>query len=213
MNDLTADWPGLVEPFVRNLRPRPSPLDIEVISGRLEIRLFTHRFDGPTRAAALAGETIVLDERLRPREARAAFAHEVGHLLIQRGLLCIPRDCEELFCDWFARELALPAAWLGVAVSASRLMRQLRVTPEIVATQLARAGMAPAIQRLDRTVLCVICGAIAHGSACACSAWRNAPPERRKMLPDVREHNAWSGHAIPMWVQEALVIPLNPPLT
>jgi hypothetical protein len=204
MTDPTAGWIEMVAPLIALLRPTLEPLNIGLAVARLELRVMYHDFQGPTRAVALCGDTIVLDNGLRPQAAASSFAHEIAHIMLQRDIFHVPRAHDELFADWFGRELCLPRAWLGGAVNARLTARRYRVSQTTVAVQLASIGRAPVLQRLGNTVLCATCGPLEHSIDCPCKHWRRLPASARTMLPDVRQHPAWLQRPVSRDVQPAL---------
>lgn len=212
MTDLAASWPEMAAPLVALLRPTPVPLNIALAAARLELRVIYHDFQGPTRAASLCGDTIVLDRGLGPQAAASSFAHEIAHIMLQRNIFHVSHAYEELFADWLGRELCLPRRWLRGSVNAPLVARHYRVSQMVVAVQLASIGQAPALQRLDNTVLCATCGPLQHSIDCPCNHWRGLPPRARKILPNVRRHPAWQQPPISYGVQPALAFPDLRPL-
>jgi IrrE N-terminal-like domain len=183
MSDPTARWPEMITPLIALLRPIPAPLNIGFAAVQLDLRVIQHDFQGPTRAAALGGNTIVLDSGLGPQAAAASFAHEIAHIMLQRDIFHVLRAHEELFADWLGREICLPRAWLRSSVNAPLTARRYRVPYATVAVQLAGLGRAPALQRLDNAVLCAICGPLEHNIDCSCNRWRRLPPPRARCFP------------------------------
>lgn len=202
----------MVAPLIALLRPTLGPLNIGLAAAQLDLRVMYHDFQGPTRAVALCGDTIVLDSGLRPQAAASSFAHEIAHVMLQRDIFFVPRAHDELFADWLGRELCLPRAWLGDAVNAPMTARRYRVSQATVAVQLASIGRAPALQRLDNTVLCATCGPLQHSIDCRCNHWRRLPASARTMLPDVRQHPSWLQPPVSRDVQAALEFPRPWPL-
>jgi uncharacterized protein DUF955 len=180
--------------LIAMLRPILAPLSITNIAAQLNITVRRHEFRGPTRGAALGGETIVLDLRLSGRASAYTFAHEVAHILIQREVLHVADPYQETFADSFARELLLPRAWLGAGVNGPAAARRFDVSQATVAVQLAALGEAPALQRLGVQVLCASCGSVGYRLPCICNDWRRRAPGDRYALPHVHEHPAWRSH-------------------
>lgn len=121
---------------------------------------------GATRVVVASGMS---DER-----TRFALAHELGHVLCRLGRApWVARAREELFADWFARELLLPTA--SAVGAASRLARTFAVEERTALLQLAARSRKPAMQVMaDGTVLCAICGDRPHLPGCACRVVRTS---------------------------------------
>jgi len=173
--------------LVLSLRPQIRPLDLESICESLGVVLYTHTFGGPVRGLAIEGHVVVLDPRLDKFERQWTFAHEVGHILMQRRELGASVAATELLADQFARELLLPCDWLEAAADLEDLRRQLQVPRWLLGAQLAIVGRAPALQRDHEEVICVKCGRTEHAPRCSCHIWRRRNIVERQALPDVRE--------------------------
>lgn len=177
---LAARWATAARPFSRDRT-----------AARLDVRLVTHSFVGPTRGVAVAGDTIFLDARLQGAQRDFVFAHEVAHVLLQRSDARVRPEHVEFFADVFARELLVPREWLEGLVDARHFARRLRVSHELLAVQLSAAGRVPPVQRLGRRVLCADCGWDRHRPPCACDAWRGESETTRRQLPDAYDHAVW----------------------
>lgn len=177
--------------LVAELRTKAEPICVERLADQLQVRLIVHRFAGPVRGAAVAGDTILLDAELSPFERRWTFAHEVGHILLQRDHLRVSRGVEELFADQFARELLLPRGWVEGVSDVPAFARRVGVARWLVALQMAVVGRAPRLQRDGSSVLCATCGHREHAPPCVCQGWRRRSPHQRRKLPHVRDIPGW----------------------
>jgi len=141
--------------------PQEGPLDVGETATCLRVRLTL----APSLDAAglcLGVNEVVLDRRLAPARRRVVFAHEIGHILIRRGVVSrLWRADEETLADQLGDEIALPSDWLeehaGLGI---RAVASLYEIPESrVAAQLARLGEIPTICRLESgEIVCASCG-------------------------------------------------------
>jgi hypothetical protein len=178
-----------VDEIVAALRgPLPRRLDIEVVAGRLGIRVIRRDLGAALRGLAASEDTVLLHQRLTPAMAAFTFAHEVGHVLHRRGSFRgLRRVDEEWFADWFARELLLPRDWLQFTRWRAGGLAALGAGVETVALQLAVLGRAPGLMRYRERVLCRTCGSRLHRWTCPCATFRQASHRAVSQLPDARE--------------------------
>lgn len=132
---------------------------------------------GPSLFGMTRGQrAVVISTRLSAPERRFTLAHELGHILVKRGLASwVQVTWEERFADAFARELLVPSALLGKhdPSDAEVLSRRLKAPMVAVLLQFASNGMLPALSSTARgEVLCVRCGDRPYVPGCSCSHYR-----------------------------------------
>lgn len=141
--------------------PERGPLDVPRTAARLAIRLtIVPRLDAV--GLCLGDDEVVLDRRLGPGERRAVFAHEVGHIVLRRGVLLRGlRADEETLADQFGDEMVVPSDELVglLPIPLTRAAESFGVPSTRVASQLARLGAIPPLSRLGSgEVVCRRCG-------------------------------------------------------
>src|SRR5438045_1046164 len=95
--------------LARSLRvPEDGPLDVLKTATALAVRLtFVSQLEA--MGYCLGIEEIEVDRLLDLKRQRVVFAHEVGHLLIRRGLVSRGLRSEETLADQFGDEMAAPS--------------------------------------------------------------------------------------------------------
>ena len=92
-------------------------LSLRVACRQLGITIKAADFDC-IQGMAQAGRTIFVASTIRSStQWRWVVAHELGHILVQRGQLPHCHEFEEWTADWFARELLAPVAELATLSS------------------------------------------------------------------------------------------------
>lgn len=183
------------------LRRRIGRIDVDATAAAIDVELLEHRFRGPVRGAAIAGQTVLLDDRLRGASRDWVFAHELGHVLVQRREVCVAGREEEWFADYFAGCLLLPKPWLDRDGVGPRLARRTGVGDWLVALRLAVHGRAPSLLQAGRSVLCATCGVRCHDPRCRCSLHRTG--RQRRTLPNMRSLPGWQ-RTVPSQLQLTL---------
>jgi IrrE N-terminal-like domain len=164
---------------------RPRRLDIDGIAASLHLDLTRRSLGGSLRGFTLDEKRIVLDSSLYGARLSFVFAHELAHVLRQRGHFGGLTDRqEEWFADWFARELVLPRRWLSDSWPDTSI-GCLHVDAETVALQLAVLARCPALMRNGSRVLCRTCGTRMHDRSCACVGFRRR--RTPSTLPDIHK--------------------------
>jgi hypothetical protein len=161
-------------------------LSPERTAERLGVRI-RHAALGVHVEALTVDGVIVLNEQFRsPGRRRFAFAHEVGHLLIERGSMpWATRRTEERWADWFAHECVFPRHWLH-----DRRWEQLPLFDdsaerETVGMHLVSGRHADTIIRVDDTIICGACGDRQLFAGCECDHYRS-DREALESLPSMR---------------------------
>ena len=134
---------------------------------------------GPHLLATVFDDVIVLNsnESLTRGRSRFAFAHELAHVLVNRGWMpWVNKRDEEWWADWFAHELVLPRRWLSDRVRS----RQLLVFDDpaehrTLALQLAALHCQRAVLRIGDEIICSWCGESEFFASCECRRYRERP--------------------------------------
>jgi hypothetical protein len=176
-----------VDEVISSIRARqPRRLHVDALAHRLGVRLSRHHLGGSLLGLTLDDRRVLLHSRLRGSLLSLVFAHELAHVLRRRGYFqSLASSDEEWFADCFARELVLPRRWLTGCWPRTQL-GSLHVGIETVALQMSVIGMAPALMRSGRRILCRTCGADAHLWGCRCRSWRGGNRDPHE-LPEVRD--------------------------
>src|SRR4051794_21076946 len=112
---LGADVVCELDEWVTELRGiRLRRLDIERTARRLSVPVFWRDLGDKLLGLTLDDGRVFLHQRhATGTRGLFVFAHEVAHVLRQRGhFAAVDGADEEWFADWFARELVLPRFWL-----------------------------------------------------------------------------------------------------
>ena len=153
--------------------------------GRLDVEATAKQHDVEVRAADLGthaealtvdGRIILHDHLSSAGRRRFVFAHELGHVLIQRGAMpWVTSRREEQWADWFAHECVFPRRWVR-----ERSWQQLRLFTDpaerrTIAMHLASYLRQSRVLRVDDVVICGQCGDRNFATGCECERYRNSP--------------------------------------
>ena len=169
----TGDAREDVQRVVAQLRgPTRDPVDLSGITTALEVQVLQRPLPGSLWGLTPSPGRVVINAALRGWRTGFALAHELGHVLVQRGAL-LPGPVVERTCDWFAHELIIPTAAAIDCPDAHSLGMLYPDTGPTAAAQLARCGWLPPLARLrDGTVICQSCGHRNHLPGCECRRFR-----------------------------------------
>lgn len=125
-----------------------------------------------TWGLAINGSNVVIAQGLSAEDRCFALAHELGHVLVRRGRLCVPPGfSEEWLCDMWALDLLVPEQ-VAPQRSDRAIAKELGVHPVAVAAQRVRGAAAEAYAVRDGRVACWRCGIRPHMPRCGCLARR-----------------------------------------
>jgi hypothetical protein len=149
-------------------------LSPEETASRLGVRI-RHAALGVHVEALTVEGVIVLNEQFRSQgRRRFAFAHEVGHVLIERGSMpWATRRTEERWADWFAHECVFPRHWLHDRRWEQLLLFDDSAERETIGMHLVSARHPSTIIRVDDTVICGACGDRQLFEGCECDFYRS----------------------------------------
>jgi Zn-dependent peptidase ImmA (M78 family) len=145
------------------------------VANCLGVSVRLERLDHPLLGLTVSEHEVVIHKGLRPAPRRFVVAHEIGHVLVRRGVLPNGHRDEERIADAFARELLVPAASLGPDVNITSFAQSRGVEPVVVVAQLATAGHLPPLVRFCGAVVCARCGDRSHDLRCDCTLYRQRP--------------------------------------
>jgi hypothetical protein len=162
-------------------------LDVAATAARNHVEVRTTDLAGSAEAVAIDGRIILHHGFTSEGRRRFVFAHELAHLLVERGAMpWVTRRREEQWADWFAHECVMPSRILR-----DRHWAQLRLFDDpaeqrTLAMHLAsRAREQPTVLRVDGTVVCGSCGDRSFNPECACEEFRHNSSARGR-LPEMR---------------------------
>lgn len=122
---------------------------------------------GAVQAVAVGDSLIGTSQPLSRTRGRFVLAHELGHILIHRGLLVAPDGTDEWVADWFARDLLAPLRLLppdclvGATVLARRFKIPIAEMRAQLSSQAVLSGLGP-----ERGWPCATCGTRAPMEQC-----------------------------------------------
>ena len=150
----------------RRRRGSQSSSDVRAVVDGLGVEI-RHRGLGSLEGIAIGTALIAMSDTRPTARARFVLGHELGHILLHRGLLTAPEGAEEWVADWFARELLAPIRLLQTNPDADDrlLARRLRLPVQEVRAQLAAFLI---LRGLDAKPSwpCATCGTRAHYFGC-----------------------------------------------
>ncbi|MCU1370088.1 MAG: IrrE N-terminal-like domain [Ilumatobacteraceae bacterium] len=124
----------------------------------------------------VSASEIVIRTTLGRRRRRFVLAHELGHVLVRRGLAeWVGASSEERFADEFAVALLVGPVEPGVGLR--QVTKRAKVEERVAAWALVRAKEVPSPFLLENgTVVCKECGWRHRGGGCACNRQRSSMP-------------------------------------
>jgi hypothetical protein len=137
---------------------------------------------GCIQGMAQAGRNIFVASTITSsRQWRWVVAHELGHILVQRGQLPHCHESEEWTADWFARELLAPTAELATLGQLSDEAAAAHFDVAVMHILLQRMRIAGVHEAMvhEHRVLCPDCGHAISLPWCACSGLRERLREAR----------------------------------
>jgi IrrE N-terminal-like domain len=139
---------------------------------------------------ALDGRLVVVASWITSlTQRRWVLAHELGHVLVQRGALPHCSESEEWTADWFARELLAPNSHLAALPDLAPEAAAEHFDVDVAHIVLQRLRLAGATEPViyDGQVLCPDCGHCQFLPRCSCGTLRRDLGRKRATQP--------SGHA------------------
>jgi hypothetical protein len=123
----------------------------------------------------LGPSDIVVRRALGKKRRRFVLAHELGHVLVRRGLApWVTERSEEKWADEFALELLVGSTKLAEVADVAR---RKKVEPRVAAWALCRSGALPEVVILGKgLVVCRTCGFRHRGGGCVCNRDRVGIP-------------------------------------
>jgi hypothetical protein len=134
---------------------------------------------------ALDGRLIVVASWITSLTQRKwVLAHELGHVLVQRGRLPHCYESEEWTADWFARELLVPVSHLAALPQLSHEAAAERFDVDVAHVILQRMRLAGVTEPViyDNQVLCPECGHCQFLPRCSCASLRRDQERKRRAL-------------------------------
>lgn len=154
---------------------RSDPVDIDDVLRQAGVVVRSRDLPSSLDGATLGPSDVVIRRSLGKKRRRFVLAHELGHVLVRRGLVPWVTDrSEERFADEFALELLVGSTKLA---DIADLARRMKVEPRVAAWALCRNGALPEVVILSKNlVVCKACGFRHRGGGCVCNRDRTGIP-------------------------------------